>query len=437
MIRFKEFIDLQESSTPEKSAGRVSFGRAENRMSRAERIGASAAKRAGFKGGGARHTQDFRKKGGFHSTYPYDKHGNDAKHTNANTKVDVEVNTSPSGRNASFRDAVSAKKETRNREGKNVKRVAPTSKVVSKMKEFRRRVVKSGGQERNPVHQVDLIQRAPNPEKNKLDKNAFKRGRNFSKAIDKIPSELKKAGAKRGDVVVGKPAAMMSGEDPKKGRATREKLYLRKFKSRNAKGTDKTGRVSPGVIGSVQEAKTFEQFILEAKRIKVLRTAHYTSASNKNEIMRSGFKDSPSTGTYHPDDRKGIVYTTPSSRVGNDYGSSRVSMRMVNPKVTKTDSPKGYRSKLKSWMRDASDEDIVSDTNRPTDPRKQSKSAIESGKKIVRVPDAHENPLRKVPKGSYIMLDKEVANKSIDKNPQPTIRAKDKAQRSKTQPKRK
>ena len=26
MIRFKEFIDLQESSTPEKSAGRVSFG---------------------------------------------------------------------------------------------------------------------------------------------------------------------------------------------------------------------------------------------------------------------------------------------------------------------------------------------------------------------------------------------------------------------------
>jgi hypothetical protein len=135
------------------------------------------------------------------------------------------------------------------------------------MKEFRRRVVKSGGQERNPVHQVDLFQRAPNPEKNKLDKNAFKRGRNFSKAIDRIPSELKKAGANRGDIVVGKPAAMMSGEDPKKGRETREKLYLRKFRSRNAQGTDKTGRVSPGVIGSVQEAKTFEQFILEAKRM--------------------------------------------------------------------------------------------------------------------------------------------------------------------------
>jgi hypothetical protein len=184
--------------------------------------------------------------------------------------------------------------------------------------------------------------------------------------------------------------------------------------------------------------KTYSQFITEArKKVKVLRTAHYTSRSNKAEIMRSGFKDSPSTGTYHPDDRKGIVYTTPSSRVGNDYGSARVSMRMVNPKVTKTDSPKGYRSKLKSWMKDASDEDLVKDKNRPTDPRKQSKSAIESGKKIVRVPDAHENPMRKVPRGSYIMVDKEVANKSIDKNPQPTMRASDKPKRTRIAPKRK
>ena len=37
---------------------------------------------------------------------------------------------------------------------------------------------------------------------------------------------------------------------------------------------------------------TFKEFIEEAKRIKVLRTAHYTSASNKSEIMKSGFRDS-------------------------------------------------------------------------------------------------------------------------------------------------
>jgi hypothetical protein len=182
--------------------------------------------------------------------------------------------------------------------------------------------------------------------------------------------------------------------------------------------------------------KTFLEFIEEAKRVRVLRTKHYTTPENKKEIMDKGFNDSPSSGTYHPKG-KSVVYTTPSSRVGNDYGTRPVSLRIVNPKTHSTDSPKGYRSKLKSWMRDVSDDDLVKDKNRPTDPRKQSKSAIESGKKIVRVPDAHENPLRKVPRGSYIMVDKEVANKSIDKNPQPTMRAKDKAKRSKTQPKRK
>jgi len=188
-------------------------------------------------------------------------------------------------------------------------------------------------------------------------------------------------------------------------------------------------------IRSFKEGKTFQEFIDEARRMRVLRTAHYTSAENKKKIMDAGFKDSPSSGTYHTQG-KSVVYTTPSSRVGNDYGTRPVNLRIVNPKIHSTDSPKGYRSKLKSWMRDASDEDLVKDKNRPTDPRKQSKSAIESGKKIVRVPDAHENPMRKVPRGSYIMVDKEVANKSIDRNPQPTIRSKDKKRRTKTQPKK-
>jgi hypothetical protein len=44
--------------------------------------------------------------------------------------------------------------------------------------------------------------------------------------------------------------------------------------------------------------------------------------------------------------------------------------------------------------------------------------------------------MRKVPRGSYIMVDKEVANKSIDRNPQPTIKSKDKKRRTQTQPKK-
>jgi hypothetical protein len=170
--------------------------------------------------------------------------------------------------------------------------------------------------------------------------------------------------------------------------------------------------------------KTYYQFLEEAtKRIKVLRTKHYTTPQNQKEILQKGFKDSPSSGTYHPQG-KSVVYTTPASRVGTDYGTRPVNLKIVNPKTHSTDSPKNYRTKLKSWLRNASDEEVVSDKNRPVDPRKNAKSAIEKGEKIVRVPDAHENPMRKVPRGSYIMVDKEVANKSIDKNPPPTIRKK-------------
>jgi len=183
--------------------------------------------------------------------------------------------------------------------------------------------------------------------------------------------------------------------------------------------------------------KTYQQFLEEStKRIKVLRTKHYTTPQNQKEILQKGFRDSPSSGTYHPKG-KSVVYTTPSSRVGNDYGTRPVNLKIVNPKTHSTDSPKNYRTKLKSWLRNASDEEVVSDKNRPVDPRKNAKAAIEKGEKIVRVPDAHENPMRKVPRGSYIMVDKDVANKSIDRNPQPTMKASDKPKRTRTSPRRK
>lgn len=185
--------------------------------------------------------------------------------------------------------------------------------------------------------------------------------------------------------------------------------------------------------------KSYSQFITEARRrMRVLRTAHYTSASNKNEIMRGGFKDSPSTGTYHPDDRKGIVYTTPSSRVGSDYGYSRVNLRLVNPKFTSTDSPRDFGKNIKSWMSSASDEDIADKKGKPTSAVDQARSAFKKGDKVVRVPDAHGGftPRPGQAQGSYVMMDKDVANKSIDKNPSPTLRAKGKERRTKTAPKK-
>ena len=92
-----------------------------------------------------------------------------------------------------------------------------------------------------------------------------------------------------------------------------------------------------------------------------------------------------------------------------------------------------------NWTRNSSDDDLVNDRNKPQDPFKQSRNTIRGGAKILRVPDAHggyDQP-RRANNGSYIILDKDVANKSIDENPPPTIRAKDKTKRSNTQPKRK
>jgi len=184
----------------------------------------------------------------------------------------------------------------------------------------------------------------------------------------------------------------------------------------------------------IKEGKTFSEFLEEAKRIKVLRTAHYTSASNKENILKSGFRDSR-TGTYHPDDNKRTVYTTPSSIVGNDYGNRRVSLSIVNPKTKSTLSPNQYRDRVKELAKNNEGENLMNKAKKIS-PIVQSRDSIESGTKIVRVPDAHRHGAGKV-RGSYIMVDKDVANKSIDENPPPTIRAKDKAKRSNTQPKRK
>ena len=183
--------------------------------------------------------------------------------------------------------------------------------------------------------------------------------------------------------------------------------------------------------------KTFSQFIEEARRVRVLRTAHYTTASNKDKILRSGFQDSPSSGTYHPDDRKGIVYTTPSSRVGSDYGYSRVNLRLVNPKMKSTDSPRDFGKNIKNWMNTSSIEDINDKKGKPTSAVDQSRSAFKQGEKVVRVPNAHGGftPREGQAQGSYVMMDKDTANRSIDRNPQPKVKAKGKARRTQIKPK--
>jgi len=171
--------------------------------------------------------------------------------------------------------------------------------------------------------------------------------------------------------------------------------------------------------------KSFDVFIEEAtKRIRVLNTAHYTSASNKANILKSGFRDSPSTGAYHPDTNKRTVYTSPHASVGKTYGHSRVNIRIVNPKVKNTNSFKNYKNQIKDIVMNRDGEDLQNKA-RQISPVQQSKRNIEAGHSIVRVPDAHSQFNPKSRRTSYIMIDKDVANKNINRNPvNPTIRKK-------------
>ena len=208
----------------------------------------SAAKKAGFKGGGAKNRVDYDDKGKYYTTYPEKKYANiEFKHPKHNTQVDTEINTIASGRKAAALSSGTKVPVPYSKPLGSVprtpKRVPKTSTIVRKMKEYRRRVVQTGGQERNPVHTVDFIPRRDDfGTKGELDKYSMKVGRNFVKAQKNLPKELEKAGAKQGDVVSGGPSHMRKGEDPKLGREKRAQMYQRTFGKR-VKGLDPTGRV--------------------------------------------------------------------------------------------------------------------------------------------------------------------------------------------------
>jgi len=217
-------------------------------------IARSAAKKAGFKGGAAKNRFDYDDKGKFYTTYPQDKYPDGFEHPKHNTQVDTQIDTYASGRKAAaIASGTKRPAPVQRPPGSNARstyRVPSTNEIARKMKEFRRRVVQTGGQERNPVHMVDFLPRRDDyGYKGDLDKHSMRVGRNFVKAQKDLPKELKAAGAKQGDVVVGGPAHMRKGENPKLGREKRAAMYQRTFGKR-VKGLDPTGRTRY-MIGAV------------------------------------------------------------------------------------------------------------------------------------------------------------------------------------------
>jgi predicted kinase len=215
----------------------------------------AAAQKAGFKGGGAKNRFDYTDPGKYHTTYPQDKYADrDFKHPKTNTQVDTEINTIASGRKAAAISSGTKRPVPVSRPGSILnstqRRVPSTDEITRKMKEYRRRVVQTGGQERNPVHTVDFIPRRDDyGVKGELDKSSRKVGRNFVQRQIDLPKELEKAGARQGDIISGNPSHMRKGEDPKLGREVRARMYQRRFGKR-VKGLDPSGRVRY-MIGAV------------------------------------------------------------------------------------------------------------------------------------------------------------------------------------------
>jgi|TARA_R110000868_G_scaffold8124_2_gene41926 hypothetical protein len=248
MKTFQEFIlecyELEESSTGERTRGRATLGRAGNKMDRGERSVAAIAKKAGLKGTGKYSTKDLRTKSKDYTTYDSE----DTEDDIGSTEQDHYIRTHASARKAAKGEHLIKKYKPagRNASGMTKLKTAPSSESVRRVKDLKKQMTKSGASKTGRVHTVDIMHRDSDVGKGDRDQQ-MERGRNFIQAIKDTPKELKKAGAKKGDTVVGKPTAVMSGEDPKTGEAKRAKLYGKIFGKKSTKASPKTGLMTGAV----------------------------------------------------------------------------------------------------------------------------------------------------------------------------------------------
>ena len=233
---FKEFLELCESSSGERmprgSTGSRT-GRALNQMKRDEKSTASIARKAGLKGTGKLSTKDLRTSARDYTTYDSDDDLDDI----GSTEQDHYIRTHSSARKAAKGERLINK---RNQVGYFTQKVTPSSQSVRKVKDFKTQMTKAGANKTGKVHTVDIMPRDSEFGKGDRTKQ-IERGKNFIQAIKDTPKQLKRAGAKPGDAVTGKPTAVMSGENPKTGAEKRAKLYGKIFGKRSTEASPKTG----------------------------------------------------------------------------------------------------------------------------------------------------------------------------------------------------
>jgi hypothetical protein len=238
--------ELEESSMGERSRGRATLARGRGAdMTRQERTTAAIAKKAGLKGTGKYSTKDLRTKAKDYTTYDSEDDLDDI----GSTEQDHFIRTYSSPRKAAKGEQLIKKFKPAGRtpSGMTKLKTAPSSESVRRVKDLKKQMTKTGASKTGRVHTVDIMHRDSQVVKNDPDQQ-MERGRNFIAAVKDTPNQLKKAGAKKGEAVIGRPSAVMPSEDRKKGREKRAKLYKKIFNSRSTKKSNVTGLMT-GAVG--------------------------------------------------------------------------------------------------------------------------------------------------------------------------------------------
>lgn len=247
MKTFQEFLEecyeLEESSGGERSGrrtrGKVTLARGRGAdMDRSERTTAAIAKKAGLKGTGKHSTKDLRTKAKDYTTYDSEDDEDDY----GSTEQDHYIRSYSSARKAAKGEQLIKKFKPAGRTatGMTKLKTAPSGESVRRVKDLKKQMTKAGADKKGRVHTVDIMHRDSDVGKGDKD-GQMERGRNFIAAVKDTPNQLKKAGAKKGEAVVGKPTAVMPGEDKKTGEAKRAKLYKKAFGKRSTEKSEKTG----------------------------------------------------------------------------------------------------------------------------------------------------------------------------------------------------
>ena len=243
MKTFREFIlecyELEESSTGERSRGRLTLARGRGAdMTPRERSVASIAKKAGLKGTGKYSTKDLRTPSRLYTNNNPDGYGD-----KGSTKVSHYVTTHASPRSATTSpdlEVINKREYVGVKDGKLKYKHHPSADSVRKAKDFKKAIIRSGGDKRGKVHDVSILPDDAFREKNQ-NKGRMPLGRSLVKGVKDIPKHLKKAGAKKGNIVTGKPTAVLPDEDKKPGAEKRGRLYSKILGSRASKRSEKTG----------------------------------------------------------------------------------------------------------------------------------------------------------------------------------------------------